>query len=73
MTSLPKNIAKLVGIVAFCGAMLVGLLCDGPPLCALKRAALGAAVAAGLTWLCAHVALGVLVTGARHQAGEEGE
>lgn len=60
----------LGGIVAFCAGMLVALLCDCPPLTALKRALLGGAVMTVVTWLCAHIALGVVWDGLRRR-GEE--
>lgn len=72
MNSLPKNLATLVAIVAFCGALLCALLCDCPPLAALKKAGLGALAAAVVTWFCVQVALGVLVEGIKRQASQEG-
>ena len=72
MNSLPKNLATLAAIVAFCSALLIALLGDCPPLAALKKAGLGAFIAAVVTWLCARVALGVLVEGMRQQASQDG-
>jgi hypothetical protein len=73
VNSLPKNLATLAAIVAFCSALLIALLCDCPPLAALRKAALGGAAAAVVTWFCARVALAVLVEGIRQQASQEGE
>ena len=72
MNSLPKNLGALAASVVFCSALLLALLCDCPPLAALRKAALGALAAAAVTWFCAHLALGVLLDGMRRQAGEDG-
>jgi len=63
MSSLPRNVAVLGAVVAFCGALLAGLLWDGPPLVAAKRAALCAAGVAALSWVCARVAVSVMHDG----------
>jgi hypothetical protein len=70
MSRLPKDIGLLGGIVAFCAGLLVALLCDCPPLAALKKAAYSAALAFPVTWLCAHVAVGVLSDGIRRHDEE---
>lgn len=65
MSSLPKNVGLLAGVVAVCSALLAGLLRHTPPLVAAKRAVLCGLVLTLVAWLCAHLALGVLHDGTR--------
>ena len=67
MSSLPKNVGLLSGIVVFCAALLAALLCDCAPLQAARKAALCAIAFAPVTWLCTHVALGVVYAGLRRR------
>jgi hypothetical protein len=70
VNSLPRNVAVLGAVVAFCAALLAGLVCDSPPLIAAKRAALCAAVVAVLAWVCSRVAVSVMHDGLRrHDEG----
>jgi hypothetical protein len=72
MNSLPRNVGLLGGVVAFCAALLAGLLGHCPPLMAARKAALCAIALSAVAWLCAHVAVGVVSDGLRRRGqGEE--
>lgn len=63
MGSVPRSVGTLAGVVAFCAALLTGLLRQVPPMAAARRAALCALALTVLAWLCAHVALSVVHDG----------
>jgi hypothetical protein len=65
MANLPKNLGLLSGITGFNAALLVALLCDCPPLIALKKGAVGGLAVLLVVWFCAHVAVGVIRDGLR--------
>ena len=65
MNSIARGLAVLGGITVFCSSLVVGLLRDQEPLCALKRAALGAGVLALAAWAMTHIALDVVRAGVR--------
>ena len=65
MRSVQARIGLLGGIVAFCVALLSGLLQHSRPLSAMRKAALSAAVLAVVTWVCACIALSLMSDAAR--------
>ncbi|MCK4282842.1 MAG: hypothetical protein KAX44_00890 [Candidatus Brocadiae bacterium] len=71
MSSLPKNVGLLGGVVAFCAAMLVGLLYSCPPLLAMKKAAICGVVVALVARLSTHLAMGVVRDGLRRSRREK--
>ena len=73
MHSLPRNLGLLGGIVAFCAALLLGLLQDYPPLMATRKAAICAVALALVAWLCTRIAIGVMRDGMRQYSRENGE
>ncbi len=73
MNSLPRQIGLLGAIVAFCAAMLVGLLRDCPPLQTGRRALIGAVLAGIVVQLAVQLALGVLREGLRQYERERTE
>jgi hypothetical protein len=66
MSKLPKKLALLGGIVAFCLVQLLSMLRGVAPLGSLKRALVSAVVVAAMTGLCARIAAGVLREGQGH-------
>ncbi len=70
MSSLPKNVGLLGGVVAFCAAMLVALLCSCPPLLAMKKAAICGVVVGLVARLSTHLAMGVVRDGLRQSRRE---
>ncbi len=71
MSSLPKSLATLGGIVGFCAAEMLSLLRDGDPFAYLGRACACAVALAALTYISALVGMSVLRAGLR-QAEDEG-
>jgi nitrate/nitrite transporter NarK len=70
MSSLPKNVGMLGGIISFCGGLLAALLCNCAPLAAARKAAVCAVTVAVVAWLCTYLALGVLSEGVRQRRQE---
>jgi len=73
MSSLPKQLGTLSGIVALVAVLLLGLLRGTPPVVVLRKAALCAAVLGGVTWLCSHIALDVMAAGVRANVTEDSD
>ena len=69
MSSLPKSLATLAAVMAFCASELLCLLRNCPPLSSMKRAAACALLLGTLCWVCAHVGLSVLRDGLRDDSG----
>ena len=65
MSSLPKNVGLLAGVVAFCAATLVGLLSSCPPLLTMRKAAVCGIVVALVARLSTRLAMGVVRDGLR--------
>jgi hypothetical protein len=67
---MPRDVATLSSIMAFCLANIVCLLRDCPPLLSTKRATICAVVLGSIVWACTHIAIGVVREGMRsHDRG----
>ncbi|MFW6118988.1 MAG: hypothetical protein ACOC7S_01480 [Planctomycetota bacterium] len=73
MSDLPRRIGFLGGIVAFCAAMMVGLLRDCPPLETGKKAIIGAVLLALLARVGVQLGLSVVREGMRQYHRDRGE
>jgi len=67
-SDVPRRIGLLGGIMAFCIALLCGLLQHARPLAAMKKAGLSAAILAVMIWLCTYVVLGLVSDGMRRSS-----
>ncbi|MFO7956039.1 MAG: hypothetical protein R6X33_02945 [Candidatus Brocadiia bacterium] len=73
MSDLPRRIGMLGGIVAFCAAMMVGLLRDCPPLETGRKALIGAVLLAVVARVGAQLALSVVREGMRQYHRDRSE